>query len=152
MDKENLHHGAAAKGHNKHEKPVGNQVHGPHKVTEGDSQTILGELAVGGVEPSAGMAMELVLATRGLKGDQSVGGGGGQVESLAVDLDGRGLGKHIKDVKTRRAGRPGVAKNGLVVAVQVGHMRGVFEERKLGSGLVEGLLDSSTSTFDHKLA
>jgi hypothetical protein len=96
--------------------------------------------------------MELVLATGGLKGDQSVGGGGGQVESLAVDLDGRGFGKHIEDVKARRASRPGVAQNGLVVAVQVGHMGGVLEERKLGSGLVEGLLDSSASTFDHKLA
>jgi hypothetical protein len=31
-------------------------------------------------------------------------------------------------------------------------MGSVVEERELGSGLVEGLLDSSTSTFGHPLA
>ncbi|KAI6751761.1 hypothetical protein HG531_006457 [Fusarium graminearum] len=110
---------------------------------------MLGQLAVHGVEPGAGMTVELFLATRGLEGDQSVGGGGGQVESLAVDLDSCGLGKHLENVEAGRAGRPGIAKNRLVVAVQVSHVGSLVEERKLGSGLVEGLLDSSTSTFCH---
>jgi hypothetical protein len=147
VEEEDSHHGAATKRHNKHEEPVGNEVHGPHQVTEGNGQAILGQLAVHGVEPGAGMTVELVLATRGLEVDQSVGGGGGQVESLAVDLDSRGLGKHLENIEARRAGRPGVAENRLVVAVQVSHMGGLVEERKLGSGLVEGLLDSSASTI-----
>lgn len=91
------------------------------------------------------MVEELILVTSGVKVDKSVGSGSGQVESLAVDLDGRRLGKHLKDVEAGGTGRPGIAENGLVVAVQVGHMRGVIEERKLGSGLVEGLLDGVTS-------
>jgi hypothetical protein len=141
------HHCAAAKGHNKHEKPVGDEVHGPHQVTEGNGQAMLGQLAVHGVEPGAGMTVELVLATRGLEGDQGVGGGGGQVESLAVDLDSCRLRKHLENVEAGRASGPGVAENRLVVAVQVSHMRGVVEKRKLGSGLVEGLLNSSASTI-----
>jgi hypothetical protein len=113
---------------------------------------MLGQLAVHGVEPGAGMTVELVLATRGLEGDQGVGGGGGQVESLAVDLDSCRLRKHLENVEAGRASGPGVAENRLVVAVQVSHMRGVVEKRKLGSGLVEGLLNSSASTFCYTLA
>jgi hypothetical protein len=141
----NSHHGAAAERHNKHEEPVGNQVHSPHEVAKGNGKTELSKLSIEGVEVGAGMAEELILVTSGVEVDKGVGSGSGQVESLAVDLDGRRLGKHLENVEAGGTGRPGIAENGLVVAVQVGHMRGVIEERKLGSGLVEGLLDIVTS-------
>lgn len=104
------------------------------------------------MEPAAINAMELVLATGLVEGNQSVRGGGGQVKPLAINLDGRRFGEHLNDIEAGGTCRPGIAENGLVVAIQVGHMGGVVEERKLGSGLVEGLLDSSASTFNYMSA
>lgn len=140
------HHGAATERDNEHEEPVGDETHSPHEVAEGNSYAVLGKLAVEGMEPAAVNAVELVLATGLVEGNQSVRGCGSQVKPLAVNLDGRRFGEHLNDIEAGGTRRPGIAENGLVVAIQVGHMGGVVEERKLGSGLVEGLLDSSAST------
>lgn len=148
----NSHHGAATERDNEHEEPVGDEAHSPHEVAEGNSYAILGKLTVEGMEPAAINAMELVLATGLVEGNQSVRGGGGQVKPLAINLDGRRFGEHLNDIEAGGTCRPGIAENGLVVAIQVGHMGGVVEERKLGSGLVEGLLDSSASTFNYMSA
>lgn len=148
---ENSHHGSAAEGDEKHEQPVGDQAESPHDVAEGHGETVLGGLAVEGVEPAINED-EVLLVTRGLEGDQVIRGGGGQVEPLLVNLDGCRLGKQVKDVEAGGASGPRVAQDGLVVAVQIGHVRAVLEKRELGRGLVEGLLDGSASAYACVLA
>jgi hypothetical protein len=117
VEEEDSHHGAATKRHNKHEEPVGNQVHSPHEVAKGNGKTELSKLSVEGVEVGACVVEELILVTSGVEVDKGVGSGSGQVESLAVDLDGRRLGKHLEDVEAGGTGRPGIAEDRLVVAV-----------------------------------
>lgn len=136
----NSHHGSATKGHNEHEQPVGDQAENPHEVSKGSGETELSDLAVEGVEPAV-EKLKLGLAARGLEGNQVVGGGGGHVQSLLVDVDlGRGR-EHLEDVEVGGGNRPGVAEDGLVVAVQESHVRSVGQNSKLASGLVEGLLN-----------
>lgn len=150
---QNLHHGSATEGDNKHEEPVGNKAESPHNVTKGNSKAKLSELAVEGVEEALGVnTLQVLLYTGFVPRGKSLSGGSGQVDALLVNLVDGGLGEHVNDIEGGGTGRPGVAENGLVVTVEVANVGSVIEERELGSRFVECLLNLAAVTCNCVLA
>lgn len=56
-----------------------------------------------------------------------------QVHALAVDLDGRRRGHHVDGPDRSGGGRPAVAEDGLVIAVDDGHVRRLGQQGEPGS-------------------
>lgn len=89
-----------------------------------------------GLEQSVSWLLAVVVA-----GDNGLGGSAGEVEAGSVDVNGSGGREHFKGPDDTGTGRPRVAENGLVVAVEDGHVGSLGEDGKLSSGSVEGLFD-----------
>lgn len=90
---------------------------------------------------------EVVLGLLGVEVEKSLAGGGGQVETSAVDVDGRRRGQHLEHPEGPGARGPGVAEDGLVVAVDQGRVRGVGQSSELARGLVEGSFDLEAMSY-----
>lgn len=133
----NLHHASAGERDNQHEHPLGHEVENPEKVAKGDRQAKLGGLAIEGVEPRVEEGEGLLVASL-LQLDKLLRSNGGKVKPLLVDVDGGRLGEHLEGPEVADVGGPGIAEDGLVVAVENAHVRGVWELCKLGCRLVEG--------------
>lgn len=138
MIAEYLHHASAEERNDEHEEPAGDERESPGEVAKGNSETQLGTLAVVGVEPGLVDGQAGVVA---LESQEVLGGGGGQVDPLFVNVDLRGRGEHIEDPKAARAGGPAVAENGLVIAVEQAYVRRIRERSQLSGRLVESSLE-----------
>lgn len=134
------HHSSAKHGHNDHEEPARNQVEAPEDVANNGRESVLSEPTVERVEDAV-VQLALALVAVLLQLDEVVAGDGGQVESLGVEIDRGRRGKHLEDPKSASRGGPGVAKDGLVLAVEHCGVRGARSHGELGCGLVESGLD-----------
>lgn len=131
-----LHHASAGEGDDEHKRPLGNEVEDPEKVAKRDGQAKLGGLAVEGVPEGLEQDKVLLVASL-LQLHNLVRSDGGKVKSLLVDVDGGGLWEHVEGPDVANVGGPGIAKDGLVVAVEDAHVRSGWELRKLGSSTLE---------------
>lgn len=139
---DDLHHGSATQGDEEHEEPAGDEVESPCDVGKGEGDAVFNGLAVERVEPTLTIdEVESLLATRGVEVDEFIRGRGSQVESPLVDLDRRRGREHLEDVEVGGCRRPGVAEDGLVVAVHQAHVGSTRKDCELGGRLVEGRLD-----------
>lgn len=145
------HHASACKGHNQHEEPVGDEAKRPHDVTVGDGQTQLSDLAVEGVEPRIEEHKAGLLLVGSPELDEVIGRGGRKVQSLLVDVHGRGGRKHVEGPDGSGAGGPRITQDRLVVAVEHAHVRRAREDGELGGRFVEGLLNVAAVAY-HMLA
>lgn len=93
-----------------------------------------------GLEQSVARLLAVVVV-----GENGLGGGAAEVETVCVDVNGGGGREHVKGPDDTGTGRPRVAENGLVVAVEDGHVGGLGEDGKLSSGSVESLFDGFTA-------
>lgn len=138
-----LHHSAAKHGDTNHESPAGDGVHDPQDITHSGGEAVLGQLSVVRVEEPV-MQLSVGPVAILVQLDEVVRGHGGHVEALGVDVDrGRG-GQDLEDPEGAGGGGPGVAEDGLVVAVDQGGMGAVGLKGEFGGCLVESLLDSVT--------
>lgn len=135
------HHGAADERDANHKQPAGDDVKDPGDVSKGHRESELSGLAVERVEPGV---EELSTVAIVLDSDDIVGGDGAHVEALLVDVNGGGLGQHLKDPDIACAGGPAVAEDGLVLAIDEAHVGGRGEESESGCRLVVGGLDAIT--------
>lgn len=146
------HHRPAEKGNKKHHGPRGDDAKVVKRVGNGDREVVLGKGAVKGVEDTLDKVHAgRLLALRPLlvKRVEKVGrGDGGEVQALPVDVDGGGLGKHVKDPEGRGAGGPDVAEDGLLFAVEDGEVGRVADGREFLYRLAKGLVDGSAAACD----
>lgn len=146
------HHGPTGERHKQHEKPAGDEVEEPQSVAEGNGQTKLGSLAVEGVEPRLDLVPLLTgILVVGAESDHVIGGDGGDIEPVAVDVDLRtGGGEHVNSPGETGTGSPAAAQDRLVVAVDVRHVGGAGQDGELGGGLVESGLEPTATVYSNK--
>lgn len=75
--------------------------------------------------------------------DEVIGRDGRHVEALGVDVDGRGSRQQLEDPDGAGGSGPGIAEDGLVVAVDKSSVGRVRLESKSSSRLVESLFNST---------
>ncbi len=72
---------------------------------------------------------------------------GRHVEALGIDIDGSWGWQDLEDPDSAGWGRPGIAEDRLVFAVEQGGVGRIWFKRKYGSRLVKRLFDSTTATW-----
>lgn len=138
----NLHKGTAEETDTDHERPAGDGTNAEDGVANGNVQAVLGEPAVGGVHGAlvGGHFLKVLL---GVDLVELIWGYGGGVHVDDVERSrqallalGLGLG-HLEVEDGGGAGRPGRAKNAIVLAVQQTEVRG----GRIGGEKEDGFLD-----------
>ena len=135
---QNAHEAPADERQEHHEGPVGNGIEEPNGIGPGHGKAIRVGPTLEGME-STGMDLDIFLAVI-VNFDDVFTCGGGEVEAPDVNGDvGRG-GKHIEDPQNPGSGRPGIAQDRLIFAVQHGQVRWVVTLGKGGGRFIPGRL------------
>ena len=139
------HHSSADHGEDQHGKPAWDKAEGPEEVANRLRQAQFGNLAVEGMEQTLDTNEGLLLVGV-TEGNKVIRGRGGSVEPLLVNIDGGRRGEHVEDPNVGSRGTPRIAKDRLVVAVHVTHVRAARKDGKLAGGLVEGSFNPLATT------
>jgi len=137
-----LHKGSADERNANHEHPARNNSENPEEITEGHSQAVLGENAIEWVEVALVKRLGLPLLSR-MKIREGLDSSGGSIQRLDASINWRRWCRDLENPERWWAGTPGIAKDWLVVAVEVCELWGSWVNRPQSCSLIESSLYTS---------